>query len=91
MSSKSFKASETFWRNFYALPDSQKQSAREAWEIFKENPFDARLKTHKIFALTGRASRTIWSSVIEGDLRVVFYIDGDTVFTVDIGTHDVYE
>ncbi len=28
---------------------------------------------------------------IEADLRVVFYLDGDIVRTVDIGTHDIYE
>ncbi len=87
----SFKASETFWRNFYALPPAQKESARRTWEVFKENPFDPRLRTHKIEALSARAKRTIWSASVEGDLRVIFYMDGDTVFTVDIGTHDIYK
>ena len=74
-----FKASETFWRNFYRLPDRQKATVRQVWKIFKANPFDPRLGVHKIHALT-----------IETDLRAVFFVEGDTVFTVDIGTHAIY-
>jgi hypothetical protein len=28
--------------------------------------------------------------VITGNLRAVFYIDGDTVFAFDLGTHAIY-
>jgi hypothetical protein len=28
--------------------------------------------------------------VVEGDLRVLFYIEGDIVKTLVVGTHDVY-
>ena len=85
-----FRASETFWRRFYALPDQQKESVRAAWEIFKLDPFDARLRSHKIHSLSAVARRTIFAAVIEGDLRSIFYIDGETVHTVDIGTHAIY-
>ena len=30
-------------------------------------------------------------SAIEGDLRAVFFIEGDWVLTVDLGTHDIYK
>jgi mRNA-degrading endonuclease YafQ of YafQ-DinJ toxin-antitoxin module len=86
-----YKASEEFWKTFYLLSASQKASVRYAWEIFKEDPFDPRLKTHKVFALSGRAGRTIHSVWIEDDLRVVFFINGNTVFTVDIGSHKIYD
>jgi mRNA-degrading endonuclease YafQ of YafQ-DinJ toxin-antitoxin module len=85
-----YKASEQYWKNFYGLSASQKASARYAWGIFKEDPFDPRLKTHKIHRLSAEAKRTIRSVWIEDDLRVVFYIVGNTVFTVDIGTHAMY-
>ena len=56
-------------------------------EIFIENPFDSRLKTHK---LSGKL-RNLWSFTIEYDLRLVFYFTKDkpkkAVF-IDIGTHD---
>jgi len=85
-----YKASETFWKSFYQLSASQKASARYAWEIFKHNPFDPRLKVHKIHYLSAQANRTVYSVRIEDNLRSVFFISDDTVFTFDIGTHDVY-
>ena len=54
-----YRAAERFWTNFYRLGSAQKQSARNAWKIFKEDPFDPRLNTHKIHRLSahyGRAS-----------------------------------
>ena len=85
-----FKAAETFWANFYALSDPRKESTRRAWLIFRQDPFDPRLRVHKIHSLSARYKRTIYSVVIEGDLRVVFFIEGDTIWSVDIGTHALY-
>jgi addiction module RelE/StbE family toxin len=56
-------------------------------ELFINDPFDAKLKTHK---LSGKL-KNLWSFSIEYDLRVVFFFTKDkpkrAVF-VDIGTHD---
>ena len=56
-------------------------------ELFVNDPFDARLKTHK---LSGKL-KELWSFSIEYNLRVVFYFTKNkpkkAVF-VDIGTHD---
>jgi len=86
-----FKASEQFWKIFNQLSPAEKASVRYAWGIFKEDPFDFRLKTHKIHKLSAEANRTIFSVWIEDDLRAVFFINGDTVFTFDIGTHAIYK
>ena len=57
----------------------------ERLEIFQNNPFDQRLRTHK---LSGRL-KDLWSFSIEYDLRVVFlFLEGDRVLFVDIGTHE---
>ena len=85
-----YEATEKFWVDFYALDDSQKESVRRAWEIFRQNPFDARLRTHKIHRLSAHYGKTIYSVVVEGDLRVLFYIEGDIVKTLVVGTHDLY-
>ena len=85
-----YQATEKFWTGFYGLSDSQKESVRRAWTIFKQDPFDARLGTHKIHRLSAHYSKTIYSVVIERDLRVLFYIEGDIVKTLVIGTHDLY-
>lgn len=85
-----FKPTQRFWESFYALSPSQKDATRRAWRIFKENPFDARLRSHKIHKLSACYGRTIYSAEIEGNLRVVFYIEGNVVVTADVGSHDIY-
>lgn len=85
-----FKPTQGFWESFHDLSPAQKDSARRAWKIFRENPFDPRLRPHKIHRLSAHYGRTIHAVDIEADLRAVFYVDGDCVVTVDIGTHDIY-
>lgn len=86
-----FRVAETFWKHFYDLSPARKESAREAWKIFKRDPFDSRLRTHKIQRLTAAFGRTVYAVEIEANLRVIFYLDGDIVRTVDIGTHELYK
>ena len=54
-------------------------------EIFRENPHDPRLRTHK---LSGKLHE-LWSFTIEYDVRVIFYFlpDNRAMFE-SIGTHD---
>ncbi len=85
-----YLATRQFWESFYALSSGEKQSTRQAWKIFKENPFDPRLNPHKIHRLSARFSRTIYAVKIEADLRVLFYLEDDLVVTVDIGSHEIY-
>lgn len=85
-----FSASRAFWRNFSKLSIEQQRSARTAFQIFRENPFDPRLRSHKIHKLSARYGRTIYSAEIEADLRAVFYVEGDLIVTVDIGSHSIY-
>jgi hypothetical protein len=86
-----FRAVERFWTSFYRLAPAQKESARKAWEIFKEDPFDPRLRTHRIQRLSAYYGRTIYAVEIEGDLRSTFYLDGETVVSLIVGTHDIYK
>ena len=85
-----YQASENFWKRFYRLSSTQKESVRLTWAIFKENPFDSRLGTHRINSLSSHYKKTIYSVVVESDLRVVFYIEKETVWTIDVGTHSIY-
>ena len=63
---------------------------QEFWnrlELFINNPYDSRLKTHK---LSGKL-KGLSSFSIEYDLRVVFYFTKDKpakAVLVDIGNHD---
>ncbi|MBI5394875.1 MAG: hypothetical protein HZA91_06205 [Verrucomicrobia bacterium] len=85
-----FKTTPTFRKALRTLTASQKDSARRAFASFRNDPFDARLRTHKIHSLSARFRRTIYSVWVEADLRAVFYLDGDVVVSVDIGTHAIY-
>jgi hypothetical protein len=73
------------------IPDEFKEAARRALRIFKENPFDPRLGAHRIHRLCAHYGRTIYAVEVEGDLRSTFYLEGDTVVSLIIGTHDVYK
>ncbi len=86
-----YRAVERFWTSFYRLSPTQKESTRRAWLIFKIDPFDSRLRAHKIQRLSAQYKRTIYAVDIEGDLRCVFYLDGETVVSLMIGTHDIYK
>ncbi len=58
---------------------------RDRIAIFQRNPFDPRLKTHR---LAGQL-QGLWSFSVDYDVRVVFsFAEGNRVLFVDIGTHD---
>ena len=86
-----YRAVEKYWTTFYRLSAEQKESARKAWKIFKENPFDPRLRTHKIQSLSAHFDKTIYAVEIESDLRSLFYLEGDIVVSLVIGTHRIYK
>jgi hypothetical protein len=85
-----YRAVEKFWRNSYKLRSEQKESVRGAWQAFQSDPFHPSLGSHEIHELSARAKHTIYSAVIEADLRVIFRIDGVWVTTLDVGTHKLY-
>jgi addiction module RelE/StbE family toxin len=54
-------------------------------ESFSQNPFNPRLRTHK---LTGQLEG-LWALSIDYDCRVIFqFIDKNEVLLIDIGGHD---
>jgi hypothetical protein len=85
-----FKTTPGFREHFRALSPEHKRLAKAAFAIFKANPQDMRLRPHKINALSARLGKTIRSVVVANNLRVVFYIEGNIITSLDIGTHDIY-
>ncbi len=85
-----FRASRAFWKSLSKLPERQQTSAKKAFAIFKADPFDARLRAHRINSLSAYYGKTVYAAEVEGDLRVAFYVEGEVVFTVDIGSHAIY-
>lgn len=85
-----FRAARSFWRSWSKLSETQREAGRQTFKLFKADPFDPRLRTHKIHSLSAAYKCTIYAVDIATDLRAVFYVEGDTVWTVDIGTHAIY-
>ena len=86
-----FRAAKSFWRSWSKLSADQQQAARKAFPIFKQNPFDPRLRAHKIHRLSAHYGRTIYAVDIAAGLRDTSYVEGETVWSVFIGTHDIYK
>jgi len=83
--------SSSFKRAFKKRIQSNTSLEAHFWErtaIFQKDPFDPRLRTHK---LSGQL-KDLWSFSIEYDVRVIFsFVDDRRVSFVDIGTHkEVY-
>jgi len=85
-----FKTTPAFRKALAKLTPSQKQSAKKAFALFKKDPFDPRLRTHKIHQLSAHYKRTIYAVWVEGDLRSIFYLEGEKIVSLDIGSHAIY-
>lgn len=75
-----------FKKEYKSLPKHIKIMAEEKIKIFQNNPFDSRLKTHR---LQGKLSH-LWSFYIDrNQYRIVFEIlDENIVRFYTVGTHD---
>jgi addiction module RelE/StbE family toxin len=81
--------SSSFKKSFKKKVKQNKELIDLFWdtvEIFIHNPFDRKLKTHK---LSGKL-KDLWSFSVQYDLRVIFYFleDGNRAVFVDIGKHE---
>ena len=79
--------SSKFKRAYGKLPSELKSKAKQKEKIFRKNPFDLRLKTHK---LQGKY-KNYWSFSISGTHRIMFdFASGDKVVFINVGDHDIY-
>jgi len=81
--------SPKFAREYKKLPNDVKRIAEKQEGIFRNNPFDAGLKTHK---LKGRLQGFL-SFSIGYSYRIIFEFSRDrrTVYFHSVGNHDIYE
>ena len=76
-----------FEQQFKKLPKEIKLLVEKKEKIFRKNPFDPKLKTHK---LHGELSE-FWAFSINYQYRIIFdFADEDSVRFYSIGKHDVY-
>ena len=76
-----------FAKEYKKLPAKVKILAEKREKIFRGDPFDPRLKIHKLKGpLTG-----FWSFSIDQKYRIIFdFVEADTVRFYSVGDHDVY-
>jgi len=85
---KSIEYSSKFLKSLARLPKRIVKIAEKKEKIFKENPFNPRLKTHK---LRGKEKES-WAFWINYDYRIkfIFFSDKEVLF-IDVGTHEIYK
>lgn len=80
--------SPKFMRQFKKLPMEVKQSALACEKLFRQNPFDPMLKTHKLHG----AMREYWAFSISYGYRIGFtFMPGRLARFHAVGTHDIYK
>lgn len=82
------RISPRFKKNYRRLPKRIKKKAKEKEIVFRNNPLDARLATHK---LSGK-DKGCWAFWVTDSYRIkfIFLPKGEVLF-LDIGTHDIYK
>ena len=79
--------SSKFAKEYKKLPLKLKTIAEKKELIFRQNPFDSRLKTHR---LTGKL-KNFWSFSLDFRHRIIFEIvDEKTIWFHAVGTHKIY-
>ena len=81
--------SSHFKRAYAKLETAVQRKAERAERLFRKNPFDPKLDTHK---LKGKL-KTFWSFSIDYHNRIVFQFAKShrKVIFLDAGDHDIYQ
>lgn len=88
MSVETIKVSRKFEKAYRKLPSDIKATTEKKENIFRINPFDSRLDTHK---LHGKDSN-LWAFSVTSSYRIKFvFLNNNSVLFLEIGTHNIYK
>lgn len=81
--------SSKFAREYRKLPDDIKDLAEKQELLFRKNPFDPKLKTHKLKGVL----QEFLSFSIGYKYRIIFEFgkNKDVVYFHSVGDHDIYQ
>ncbi|MDP3799886.1 MAG: type II toxin-antitoxin system mRNA interferase toxin, RelE/StbE family [bacterium] len=80
--------SSRFRQAYKSLPRFVKEKALEKENIFRKDPFDSRLNTHKLHG----KYKNYWSFTVVGQYRIMFTFNNKKFIDfVDVGTHEIYK
>ncbi len=81
------KYSKRFFKNFKSRIASSKalnKKAQERITLFANNPHSPLLKDHSL-----KGNKTgLRSFSITGDIRIIYQLESETIYFLDIGTHN---
>ena len=82
------RVTRNFERSYRKLPRRVQRVAERKELLFRDNPFDTQLKTHRLDV----KEREVWAfSVLHSHrIKFIFLTEGEVLF-LDIGTHGIYE
>lgn len=76
-----------FKKEYKRLPQRIKDIAKEKEFIFRDNPFDIRLGTHKLHG----KEKDLWAFSVNRSYRIKFiFLSEGCVLFLEIGTHEIY-
>ena len=78
-----------FIRLYRRLPKEAQGLAEKKEIIFRQNPFDSRLNTHKLHGIL----KGFWSFYIDHKYRIIFEFSKDKriVYFHSVGDHNIYQ
>ncbi len=79
--------SPKFVHQYKKLPEEIKRRVKKREVIFSKDPFDPRLKTHKLHG----SQNEFMAFSVDYSYRIIFKSYGDEAVFYEIGTHDIYE
>ncbi len=80
--------SSKFGKNYRKLPIDVKKKAEKCETIFRKNPYDSRLKTHKLKGVF----YDYYAFSINFQYRIIFeFKEGGVVWFHSVGTHEIYD
>lgn len=80
------RTTERFRAAYQMLPESVRRQAREAYQLFRQNPSHPSLRFRQV-----HPTRPIYSARINLNYRALGVRDADTIVWFWIGVHDVSE
>lgn len=79
--------SSKFEREYRRLTGDIKKLAENKEKIFRNNPHDSKLKTHKL----GGSYKKYWAFSINYSYRIIFeFRDNGDIWFHSVGTHEIY-
>lgn len=77
-----------FRSRFKKLSPEIKEKAKEREDIFRNNPFNPKLDTHKLHG----KYRRYWAFSITNIYRIMFeFLGNNNVVFIDVDTHNIYK